>query len=982
MKEKTIKVLLILLLSILCMELDAQIVIREKVKIKPSTKLLSQLSVTEGYSPIEIHASGPRSFTISVTGPGGGGSKSNDGSGSPPTLISVGAVNGIYQISVESGCECNTSVGVWVTWINPWGETDLICSYELWFYGPRKSSVSFSFNGVHEDDPPPIEFNYSVDITEGILCGERASDVFASPNCDIDSLPNKNIQLSIASNGPDCVLFDKISNQIAGTTVTTTFDKVNDYGIKLNSPFTGAQTQVKLLAYSNGIEHADSMFVKPAETEYYLDADNYLVNLIHGMAATLKIKLYPGTDCSDTRLALDLLLNLEITTGDSLGHLINPLTGEAGRLFNGLNFTNGELAFDFIADGSKPDGEDTVYVSVTTNNPNIWQYDFIILINEGKIVVQFVPDSIVPGGIADIVLKKKEADGTLTSFPQDQSFNLSLVKGKDYGTINYLYRGMWSDTTDNVEFSSEPFKFTSRANLTNTPVQSAITVSTYLDSGERIWGGAVINIGEDTQVDTFYVKADFEKESLVAGDTVRVLVKKVDKFGNEGSFPAGTLFEASVMEGCTAGELMKGNSKGVYLNNLTEPFYFVVSDSLTAADTLVTIKVGVPQEDGVTYLSYDDFYGKTNGGLSLSIVSNGVASIIPKPAKVTSACSTHEITLPSDRARLVKAKVEFLGTVYTNIQDRLIKKIVNGEMPKIICKVRTNNYNEGRIQYEWTFGVYYEFKRYNKDGNLCSRTGALEFKGFSYANNSNISEWKVPFSTDSLSYVLLKAKDFRNSGCDQKTTIWSEGENVLIGGKVYIKARALNANQIASGKEIGWVDYDSLKIIGKNPDPMTEVKDYTNDLEVFALMFRESTFQQFNNSDGGVYTVKGYPKYGPPNGYGLMQIDYPAATELQLWDWRKNVDAGKNLYYNDPIKKPAAEKLVKKLFAPEIPTKEQLLKEAWQRYNGGNYWGKVMEDGTWVIKKVAKIYNQNSGEWEDNPHADKCWEKYIELGGN
>lgn len=980
MKNK-IEIVLVLVLVFLCTYLDAQTIIREEVKIKKHTMLSGVIKTTEGYSPLEVYILGSRPCTISVSGPGGGGDKTHDGWGSPPTLVSLGAVNGVYQIKVTSDCECNTNVGVWVTWLDPNGTTHLIGSYELWFYGPGEKQVSFSFSGI-PGDPLEPDFDYSVDILESNICGEITSDLSVVPNKDIDSLKNKNIQLSLNSNGTNAVLYNKTNNIIIGSSITTSFSEVNQFGIKLQDPYAGSQTQVMLSAYSNGIVHQDSVEVYPAETEYYLDADNYLINVVHDMTAKLKIKIYSGSYCSDMRLIDNIKFNIEITAGDSLGYLINPETGLKGNTFIGLNHVNGELAFDYIADGSLPDGEDTAYVSVTTNNPNIWQYDFIILINEGKIIVQFLPDKITPGNSADIILKKKELDGTLTTFPLDQSFNVSLTQGNEYGTIEYLYRGMWPDTTDNVEFSSEPFKFKSVANISNTPVKSAITVSTYLDNGERIWGGGVITIGDTTETDTFYVKVDFEKETLIAGDAVRVLVKKVDKYGNESSFPAGTLFEASVIDGCVIGELMKGNTKGTFLNNLTEPFYFVVNDRLTSVDTLVTIKVGVPQEDSVTYLSYDNFYGKTNTGLSLSIVSNGLVGIIPKPAKLTSACSAYEITLPNDGAKLVKAKVEYLGTVYTNIQERLIKKIVNGEMPEIICKARTKNFQEGKLKYEWTFGVYYEFNRYNQNGDLCSRTGALEFKGFSYANNSNITEWKVPFSKDSLSYVLFKAMDFRNNGCNQTITNWNEGVNILIGGRVYLKIRALYANQTVSGQEIGWVDYDSLKILGKNPDAMTEVLNYTNDLEIFALMFRESTFQQFNNFDDGTYIVKGFPKYGPPSGYGLMQIDYPAATELQLWDWRKNIDAGKNLYYNDPSKRPAAEKFVKELFAPEIPSNEQLLKEAWQRYNGGKYWGKVMVDSIWVIKKVAKIYNQNSGEWEDNPHADKCWEKYIELGGN
>ena len=55
------------------------------------------------------------------------------------------------------------------------------------------------------------------------------------------------------------------------------------------------------------------------------------------------------------------------------------------------------------------------------------------------------------------------------------------------------------------------------------------------------------------------------------------------------------------------------------------------------------------------------------------------------------------------------------------------------------------------------------------------------------------------------------------------------------------------------------------------------------------------TYKQFNTS--GVLgpapeNYRGCPNWGAPNGWGIMQLDEPAATAQQLWDWRANVREG------------------------------------------------------------------------------------------
>jgi len=53
-----------------------------------------------------------------------------------------------------------------------------------------------------------------------------------------------------------------------------------------------------------------------------------------------------------------------------------------------------------------------------------------------------------------------------------------------------------------------------------------------------------------------YVKADFKTETLSPGDTVNVIVKKVDEEGNENNFSPSTNFEVGLEEGCGAGYIL------------------------------------------------------------------------------------------------------------------------------------------------------------------------------------------------------------------------------------------------------------------------------------------------------------------------------------------------------------------------------------------------------------------------------------------
>jgi hypothetical protein len=155
-------------------------------------------------------------------------------------------------------------------------------------------------------------------------------------------------------------------------------------------------------------------------------------------------------------------------------------------------------------------------------------------------------------------------------------------------------------------------------------------------------------------------------------------------------------------------------------------------------------------------------------------------------------------------------------------------------------------------------------------------------------------------------------------------------------------------------------------IRGVNPTK-AEVKDRLSGINAQVTAYRESRFRQFDTS--------GLPLFGPPNGFGIMQLDTPAATARQVWDWKTNVDAGIALFSakaNDARTYPA--RVRQKYPDASDFTSAQLRLETYQRYNGGAYWKWDDINKAWV-KSPPNSYADESVSIETavmsgNPPAD------------
>ncbi|ESW74461.1 hypothetical protein X773_26790 [Mesorhizobium sp. LSJC285A00] len=131
-------------------------------------------------------------------------------------------------------------------------------------------------------------------------------------------------------------------------------------------------------------------------------------------------------------------------------------------------------------------------------------------------------------------------------------------------------------------------------------------------------------------------------------------------------------------------------------------------------------------------------------------------------------------------------------------------------------------------------------------------------------------------------------------------------------------------------------------ILGDNPAKAT-IRGLLPDVQLQVICYKESRFRQFDNVS--------LPLFGPPAGFGAMQLDTPSPSARQLWDWRQNVAGGVSLYSS---KKTEVNQHFKNVYTayPHAPklSAEQVRLALYQFYNGGFYW-----------------------EWDD---VAKSWKKY------
>ena len=454
--------------------LYSQTRIKEKVIINPTKSQATGNFSTQDYPPLEFQIGGPLPFTATITGPNGAVSGSGGGGTQPYWITDIPAVNGFYQISVSTNLEAGqiSNVECTVSWGGPgiFTEAHYISNSGGSSAAIVTTTFSFTFNGISE--PTPFNFYFFPD--PAYLCGLEKSDLFVYPNMDINSLSDKNIQFAIQSGAPDLVFYNKLTGQSLGSSTITRLDNTGNIGIKLNSPFTGTKQWIKVSAFSNDSTRIDSIFVSPSSPGYSFFTENNFLETMHTSKIPLAIELI-NTTCYDPRSLDTSKIIVTIVEGQNLGHLKDRFSNSLFTSITNPYHDDGKILLDFVADGDELPVSDTVVVSVTSTNPEVEPLNIRIKVYPQKIIVTFIPSTIAPGDTANVILKKKTGDGSLSDFPQDRQYDIKLTDGAGYVTI---FVPEWGITTDEEMGVMQGFKFIANEQITETPVSSTLLVKT------------------------------------------------------------------------------------------------------------------------------------------------------------------------------------------------------------------------------------------------------------------------------------------------------------------------------------------------------------------------------------------------------------------------------------------------------------------------------------------------------------------------
>jgi hypothetical protein len=165
------------------------------------------------------------------------------------------------------------------------------------------------------------------------------------------------------------------------------------------------------------------------------------------------------------------------------------------------------------------------------------------------------------------------------------------------------------------------------------------------------------------------------------------------------------------------------------------------------------------------------------------------------------------------------------------------------------------------------------------------------------------------------------------------TPIAIDFQGVVQGGTISMNLSAnVRSTQTGATNKLTWSGTSTIR--GLNPTK-ADIKARLGNVQSQVIAFKESTFAQFGADN--------LPVFGPPNGFGVMQLDNsPTPSARQIWDWMQNVDAGQSKF-------ASGQQVVRQHYAnliaanPKLPAliSDQLKLASYQYYNSGNngfYW--------------------------------------------
>jgi len=263
--------------------------------------------------------------------------------------------------------------------------------------------------------------------------------------------------------GGEFVSFYDENRQTIGDNFSGTYSDYGNISIIQDSVYSGNEMKQFIVQTEwAGVIKTDSVEIHQQAGDAIVANTNNNDSLCNGQQ--VPVELYAndyGGQCT-IFFPFEVTYNAEIINGIEYGNLIDPNSNEKVQSFTGLSQWFGYANFSYVADGISTEVLDTIIIRVSTTDPIIPNTDLYLFIKPPPIYVITVPEVLAASDTAEVIVKRRNTDGTLTDFPVGQNFEIAVIEGCVNGNILV-------DTTLNVYFESAqlPVKFVAADSLSS-----------------------------------------------------------------------------------------------------------------------------------------------------------------------------------------------------------------------------------------------------------------------------------------------------------------------------------------------------------------------------------------------------------------------------------------------------------------------------------------------------------------------------------
>ncbi|MDR3611550.1 MAG: hypothetical protein P4L27_13360 [Ignavibacteriaceae bacterium] len=774
---------------------------------------------------------------------------------------------------------------------NYWGET--------WF-----TNIDFGtpyYNGI------------SVQIESG--CVFKTVQLFpdysrSSQNWD----PNTDsVKISIISGGEYVSFYDRNSGQVLGDTINNYYCSKSSIGLVYEEPVLGTTAaDIIIKAEVNGVTQTQSISLDPI-THFTLGGFNYAFEQNVSRGGQRQIWFHT-TDENGCSLPDGFIFNASIVSADGVGELINPLTNEIGRELNNLHpqYGTGTLEFIYRATYSDQINQDSALIRITS--PLVPDtYYFMMHIGPFPFVVTIDPPILKERDTANIIIKQRHPDGSISDFDPDQIFEVGILDGCVNGKLFVKAPNDNWDFVDSsgtyFEWAEAPIKFIAADNIDTTSNAVKIVIGCDAVAKDKVSNKNKKVSNSQVEQISNYIFGHMDK-GLITPKNKELILEQIRKNENYG--------RPTVNNICYVGKIWSNYKKEVIIDHYS--IKLISPDSVNQRITtdptthlpkmpviscraeLKNLSGGTPIDPAlinwkwVYQVSYKYHRRDMHTNMGGEWIPDGGKHICPRYDTLEFYGESNPWIVPFSSSGIKRIKIRGTKPERLKVYNHDPKKY-GGDCTDIVDDYKVNKeYSDTTYFTGGNVKIIVTAEYRDKNNNL-TKLSEIFYRMSIIGKNPEKSDYN---------YVYRNNKDFgaiinHESGRHQFT--------IINNGCYPYGTNKENEGDLLEGE----------KLPANNP-----FIDYP----------------------------QGFPNYGGPNGYGFCQIDsWP--KEIDLWNWRENLRTGEEIFKDKKI-------MARKFFSDHNiynvnESSEQFLKTAYNYYNGPfDYYKEVAKGVLEPVKEEGK----------------------------